>query len=218
MVSRNIDYAIGEEREKRLYILDALSVGRTFNELVDSLKSNVSRATISRHLRLLEKEGLATRHPVKGSPRVEWRLTEKIKKTSYYRQKLLALRWYLPLYHHTTKKEEIIKHFMEKEGYNKTGAEITFLNQFDMHVGKAVNYIVALNMIEPQPVLISTFYKLLTTEHRCIWGDGLKKYLEFLKKDMAEEETTPSKTIDELLEKEIKEEKYRKLLKAHLFV
>lgn len=97
MVSRNETLVRKIEEEKRNLVMGAIGEGKTFEEIVKTLKNKVSRSTITKHLRELEKSGYVIRVPIPGKRRVEYRLTEKFKETDYYQMKALALKEFLDL-------------------------------------------------------------------------------------------------------------------------
>jgi DNA-binding HxlR family transcriptional regulator len=97
MTSGNQSMVKKIEEEKRNSVMGAIGEGKTFEEIVKTMEGKVSRSTITKHLKELEKTGYAVRVPIPGERRVEYRLTKKFKKTEYYQMKALALKEYLNL-------------------------------------------------------------------------------------------------------------------------
>ena len=94
MVSRNKALMEKIEEEKRNLVLGVIGEGKTFNEIAEALEGRVSRSTVARHLKELEKSGNVRRVAIPGERRIEYRLTEKAKKSGYFKEKTLALMFY----------------------------------------------------------------------------------------------------------------------------
>lgn len=74
MVSRNQRFVSEiEEKKKNLVLMAIGPEGRTFEEIVNFLEGKVSRSTIARHLKNLEKEGIIERIAIPGERRIEYR-------------------------------------------------------------------------------------------------------------------------------------------------